>query len=45
MVMEDILKLLRVPIYSISSWTSIMSQKAALFIDPIRDIYEVSRSM
>lgn len=32
--------LLMVPIYSVSSWTSIMSQKAALFIDPIRDIYE-----
>ncbi len=33
----------RVPIYSISSWTSIMSQGAALIVDPIRDIYEVSR--
>ncbi|KAH8804977.1 organic solute transporter Ostalpha-domain-containing protein [Xylogone sp. PMI_703] len=29
-----------VPIYSISSWSSIISLKAAMFVDPIRDIYE-----
>ncbi|KAH8648764.1 organic solute transporter Ostalpha-domain-containing protein [Tricladium varicosporioides] len=32
--------LLMVPIYSISSWSSIISMKAALFVDPVRDIYE-----
>ncbi|KAH6663498.1 organic solute transporter Ostalpha-domain-containing protein [Halenospora varia] len=32
--------LLMVPIYSISSWSSILSMKAALFVDPVRDIYE-----
>lgn len=32
--------LLMVPIYSISSWSSIISLKAAMFVDPIRDIYE-----
>ncbi|KAK6585267.1 hypothetical protein PZA11_001994 [Diplocarpon coronariae] len=32
--------LLMVPIYSISSWSSIISMKAAMFVDPIRDIYE-----
>ncbi|KAF8849994.1 DUF300-domain-containing protein [Acephala macrosclerotiorum] len=32
--------LLMVPIYSISSWTAIMSLKAAMFVDPVRDIYE-----
>ncbi|KAM3065549.1 hypothetical protein ACMFMG_012219 [Clarireedia jacksonii] len=32
--------LLMVPIYSVSSWTSLVSREAALFIDPIRDIYE-----
>ncbi|KAG9235804.1 organic solute transporter Ostalpha-domain-containing protein [Amylocarpus encephaloides] len=32
--------LLMVPIYSISSWSSIMSSRAAMFVDPIRDIYE-----
>ncbi|KAJ5496038.1 Transmembrane protein [Penicillium diatomitis] len=31
---------LRVPIYAASSWTSIVSLKAAQFLDPIRDIYE-----
>lgn len=31
----------RVPIYAASSWTSIVSLKAAQFLDPIRDIYEV----
>lgn len=30
----------RVPIYSLSSWSSIISLKAAMFVDPIRDIYE-----
>ncbi|PNP52874.1 hypothetical protein THARTR1_06715 [Trichoderma harzianum] len=29
-----------VPIYSIASWTSMVSLKAAAFVDPIRDIYE-----
>ncbi|KAF7918367.1 uncharacterized protein EAE98_004262 [Botrytis deweyae] len=32
--------LLMVPIYSISSWTSLVSREAAMFIDPIRDVYE-----
>ncbi|CZS92092.1 probable transmembrane protein 34 [Rhynchosporium agropyri] len=32
--------LLMVPIYSLSSWSSIISLKAAMFVDPIRDIYE-----
>ena len=31
----------RVPIYSISSWSSIMSLKVAMWVDPIRDVYEV----
>lgn len=35
---------LRVPIYSISSWTSLVSRDAAMFIDPIRDVYEVGRA-
>jgi hypothetical protein len=30
-----------VPIYSIASWTSMMSTTAASFLDPIRDVYEV----
>ncbi|KAI8629214.1 DUF300-domain-containing protein [Xylariaceae sp. FL1651] len=30
----------RVPIYSISSWVSMVSLLAAAFLDPIRDIYE-----
>ncbi|RYP71450.1 hypothetical protein DL771_004817 [Monosporascus sp. 5C6A] len=30
----------RVPIYSISSWVSMVSLTAASFLDPIRDIYE-----
>lgn len=29
-----------VPIYSIASWTSMISLSAASFLDPIRDIYE-----
>ncbi|RWA04302.1 hypothetical protein EKO27_g10802 [Xylaria grammica] len=29
-----------VPIYSTSSWSSMVSLKAAAFLDPIRDIYE-----
>lgn len=29
-----------VPIYSIASWTSMVSLTAASFVDPIRDIYE-----
>ncbi|RFU28271.1 hypothetical protein B7463_g8068, partial [Scytalidium lignicola] len=29
-----------VPIYSIASWSSIISLKFAMFVDPIRDIYE-----
>ncbi|KAL7785184.1 organic solute transporter Ostalpha domain-containing protein [Trichoderma ceciliae] len=32
--------LLMVPIYSIASWTSMVSLRAASFVDPIRDIYE-----
>ncbi|OTB01555.1 hypothetical protein M426DRAFT_25585 [Hypoxylon sp. CI-4A] len=32
--------LLMVPIYSISSWVSMISQTAAQFLDPIRDMYE-----
>ncbi|KAH8912895.1 DUF300-domain-containing protein [Coniochaeta sp. PMI_546] len=32
--------LLMVPIYSISSWSSMISLKAAFWLDPIRDIYE-----
>ena len=32
--------LLMVPIYSIASWTSMISLKAASFLDPVRDIYE-----
>ncbi|KAJ5084004.1 hypothetical protein NUU61_008583 [Penicillium alfredii] len=32
--------LLMVPIYAVSSWTSIISLKAAQFLDPVRDIYE-----
>lgn len=31
----------RVPIYAVSSWTSIISLRASQFLDPIRDIYEV----
>ncbi|OQE29009.1 hypothetical protein PENFLA_c004G04647 [Penicillium flavigenum] len=29
-----------VPIYAVSSWTSIVSLRAAQFLDPVRDIYE-----
>lgn len=29
-----------VPIYAISSWISLISLKAAFFVDPIREIYE-----
>lgn len=32
--------LLMVPIYSIASWTSMVSLTAAQFLDPVRDIYE-----
>ncbi|KAI2465565.1 DUF300-domain-containing protein [Annulohypoxylon bovei var. microspora] len=32
--------LLMVPIYSISSWVSMVSLSAAAFLDPVRDIYE-----
>lgn len=32
--------LLMVPIYSIASWTSMISLTAAAFLDPVRDIYE-----
>ncbi|CAP80811.1 Pc12g11840 [Penicillium rubens Wisconsin 54-1255] len=32
--------LLMVPIYAVSSWTSIVSLRAAQFLDPVRDIYE-----
>ncbi|KAI0012958.1 DUF300-domain-containing protein [Xylariaceae sp. FL0662B] len=32
--------LVMVPIYSISSWVSMVSLQAAAFLDPIRDVYE-----
>ncbi|KAE8355296.1 organic solute transporter Ostalpha-domain-containing protein [Aspergillus coremiiformis] len=32
--------LLMVPIYAAASWTSIVSLKASLWLDPIRDVYE-----
>ncbi|KAL2861091.1 OSTA/TMEM184 family protein [Aspergillus lucknowensis] len=32
--------LLMVPIYAVSSWTSIISLKASLWLAPVRDIYE-----
>lgn len=32
--------LLMVPIYSGTSWAAIVSQRTALFLDPLRDIYE-----
>ncbi|KAK1759329.1 organic solute transporter Ostalpha-domain-containing protein [Echria macrotheca] len=32
--------LLMVPLYSISSWVSMVSLEASVFFDPIRDIYE-----
>jgi len=32
--------LLMVPVYAAASWGSIMSLKAALFLDPLRDVYE-----
>lgn len=32
--------LLMVPIYSAASWASVMSLKAAFYLDPLRDIYE-----
>lgn len=32
--------LLMVPIYAISSWVSLMSITAAMYVDPIRDVYE-----
>lgn len=32
--------LLMVPIYSLSSWVSMISTTAAQFLDPVRDIYE-----
>jgi hypothetical protein len=35
---------IRVPIYSISSWLSLVSLKAAFWVDPIRDVYEVRSS-
>src|SRR6266516_1076567 len=31
----------RVPIYSLSSWVSIVNVTASMFVDPIRDVYEV----
>lgn len=31
----------RVPIYAASSWASIISLKASLWLAPIRDVYEV----
>ena len=32
----------RVPIYSFASWISLISIQASFWIDPFRDIYEVS---
>ncbi|RAL13774.1 OSTA/TMEM184 family protein [Aspergillus homomorphus CBS 101889] len=32
--------LLMVPIYAVSSWASIISSQAAMWLDPIRDVYE-----
>ncbi|KAE8414862.1 DUF300-domain-containing protein [Aspergillus pseudocaelatus] len=32
--------LLMVPIYAAASWTSIVSLKASLWLDPVRDVYE-----
>ncbi|KAJ9203649.1 hypothetical protein DTO164E3_279 [Paecilomyces variotii] len=32
--------LLMVPIYAASSWTSIVSLRASMWVDPIRDVYE-----
>lgn len=32
--------LFMVPIYSASSWASLMSQDAAFYLDPLRDVYE-----
>ena len=32
--------LLMVPIYATSSWAAVMSQTAAFYLDPLRDIYE-----
>lgn len=32
--------LLMIPLYSAASWASLMSQDAAFYIDPLRDIYE-----
>jgi hypothetical protein len=31
----------RVPIYAISSWSSMIDLRVAFYVDPIRDIYEV----
>lgn len=38
---ESVLIMFRVPIYSIASFVSIKSTKVAMFVDPVRDIYEV----
>jgi hypothetical protein len=38
---EHLLIMSRVPIYSIASFVSIKSTKVAMFVDPVRDIYEV----
>ncbi|GFF61273.1 transmembrane protein 184 homolog C30D11.06c [Aspergillus udagawae] len=32
--------LLMVPIYAVASWSSIVSRRASLWLDPIRDVYE-----
>lgn len=44
-VHRRMLTMSRVPIYSISSWSSIISLKIAMFVDPIRDIYEVVQTI
>lgn len=35
----------RVPIYSAASYASLMSQTAAFYVDPLRDIYEVGNTL
>jgi len=41
-IRESVLTIFRVPIYSIASFVSIKSTKVAMFVDPVRDIYEVA---
>lgn len=39
------LTLLRVPIYSAASWASLVSITAAAYVEPFRDVYEVSTAL